>query len=389
MNRERLTVISALGVVQILAWGTSFYLLAVLAGPIGRETGWSAGEVTAGMSLGLLVSAFAARPVGRLIQRRGGRTVMAAGMLLLAVGLAGVGLAGSYPAYVASWLVIGLGMAGSLYDAAFSTLGRAYGRDARSAITVLTLWGGFASTVCWPISALLVENIGWRNACLAFALAHIVITLPLCWFCLPRVLPGTTGPAPAPTPQGEDPAGGSRLRFWCIAVAGVFLSAIASMWSVHLITVMIAQGHTLASAVALGALIGPAQVGGRVAEMMGRGRHHPIWTMLAATTLVLAGFAGLGFGAPAGAALVAYGAGNGLWSIARGALPLAIFGPDDYATVMGRLATPMLLASAAAPTLGGLLLEGLGAQGMLMALFAASAVPCVAALLLRFDLARR
>jgi hypothetical protein len=149
---------------------------------------------------------------------------------------------------------------------------------------------------------------------------------------------------------------------------------VATVWSIHLVTILTAGGYTLAAAIAVGTLIGPAQVGARVLEMLGRGRHHPIWTMAAATSLVLVGFLGLLLGIPAAAALVAYGAGNGLWSIARGALPLAIFGPGVYARTMGRLATPMLLASAAAPTAGGLLIQSFGPGGTLAALSAMASV---------------
>ena len=135
---------------------------------------------------------------------------------------------------------------------------------------------------------------------------------------------------------------------------------VATVWSIHLVTILAAGGYSLAAAIAVGTLIGPAQVGARVLEMLGRGRHHPIWTMAAAACLVLLGFLGLLFDIPAAAALVAYGAGNGLWSIARGALPLALFAPGSYARTMGRLATPLLIAGAAAPTVGGLLIESVG-----------------------------
>ncbi|WP_212524179.1 MFS transporter [Actibacterium sp. MT2.3-13A] len=385
---ERMRVISALGIVMILTWGSTFYLLAVLSGPILAETGWTAGEVTAGVSLGLLVSGLAAGRIGRLIQREGGRRVLVAGMLLIAAGLILLGLSRSLPVYMAAWGLLGLGMAAGLYDAAFSTLGRIYGRHARSAITALTLWGGFASTVCWPISAFLVEAAGWRATCFAYAALHLTVTLPLCWFALPRVPPVPAGAQP----DGDAPSRPPRafdIRFWCIAVAGATLAMIASIWSVHLITILTARGYALAAAVALGTLIGPAQVAARVIEMLGRGRHHPIWTMMAAASLVLLGFLGLTLGSPAGAALVAYGAGNGLWSIARGALPLAVFDPEDYAWIMGHLARPMLMASAAAPMLGAMLIQGYGPRATLTALTLGALVPLAAAIVLAIDLARR
>lgn len=386
---ERLRIISALGIVQIFAWGSTFYLLAVLAAPIREEMGWSAGMVTAGISIGLLASGLSARKVGALIQAEGGRRVLAAGMILLATGLVILGFARSVPVYFAAWAILGFGMATSLYDAAFSTLGHIYGRDARSAITALTLWGGFASTVCWPISAFLVETVGWRNACFAYAVLHLTVTLPLCWFGLPRIPRRPGGEELAKSPAGLSPQGFSALRFWCIALAGMTLGVLMSIWSIHLITILTAQGYAFAAAVGLGTLIGPAQVGARILEMLGRGRHHPIWTMIAATSLVLVGFLGLFFNVPASAALIAYGAGNGLWSIVRGALPLAVFGPHDYPRIMGRLATPMLIAGAVAPIPGAFLIEAYGPQGTLLVLAAAAVIPCIAAMVLWLDLEKQ
>lgn len=385
---ERTQVISALGVVMILTWGSTFYLLAVLAGPIQSETGWSGGEVTAGVSIALLVSAFSAGQIGRLIQHEGGRRVLSAGVVLIAIGLVLLGLSRTLPVYLAAWGVIGLGMAAALYDAAFSTLGRLYGREARSAITALTLWGGFASTVCWPISAFLVETVGWRATCFAYALLHLIVSLPLTWCVLPRGVPAMIRAAPNAALPAL-PRDRFDLRFWSIAVAAAVLAMLASVWSVHLITILTDQGFALAAAVGLGALIGSAQVGARVVEMLGRGRHHPIWTMIASTSLVLLGFLGLWFGFPAGAALVAYGAGNGLWSIARGALPLAIFDPQDYALIMGRLARPALIASALAPVLGAMLIHAYGTQAMLTFLVAGAVLPLAAAIVLALDLSKR
>ncbi|MBY0252501.1 MAG: MFS transporter, partial [Methylobacterium organophilum] len=178
-GRGRLTVISALGMVEILAWGSSFYLPAVLAGPIAADTGWPLAWVVGGLSIGLLVAAIASPRVGIAIHRHGGRPVLALAALLLAAGHVVIGLAPNLPAFLAGWLLLGLGMGCGLYDPAFATLGRLYGAEARPAITTLTLWGGFASTVCWPLSAFLVEQVGWRGACLAYAGLHLAVTLPL------------------------------------------------------------------------------------------------------------------------------------------------------------------------------------------------------------------
>lgn len=178
-SHRRMAVVSAIGTAQILAWGSSYYLTAVLAGPVAADTGWSMAWIVGGLSLGFLVSGLVSPRVGRLIDAHGGRPVLAASAVLLACGLLTLGLAPTLPMFVGGWLVIGLGMGAGLYDPAFSALGRLYGDAARSAITHVTLFGGFASTVCWPLSAFLVDHLGWRGACLTYAAVHVGVVLPL------------------------------------------------------------------------------------------------------------------------------------------------------------------------------------------------------------------
>lgn len=355
-SRHRLTVISALGVVQILAWGSSFYLPAVLAGPIAESTGWPLSWVVGGLALGLLVAAFASPHVGGAIQRHGGRPVLAHAALLLAAGLTVLALAPILPVYLAGWLLLGLGMGCGLYDPAFATLGRLYGAEARPAITTLMLWGGFASTVCWPLSAFLVAQVGWRGACLAYAGLHLVVTLPLVLLLIP-----STPALPATGDTGKASAGplSAQEQRAFLLFAGVLIlgGAIMSLVSVHLITLLQARGVALASAVSYGALIGPAQVGARVVEMAFKGRHHPLWTLTAAFALVAAGLGLLAGGLPGvGVWLVLYGGGNGVYSIARGTVPLALFGPERYPPLVGRLARPGLIAQALAPPAGAFVL---------------------------------
>ena len=187
---DRRVVITALGIGQILAWGTSFYFPAVFAEPIVAETGWSLGAVVAGTSLGLLVAGLISPQVGRIIDKRGGRPVLLASSLFYAAGLAGIGAAPALPVYLAAWVLIGLGMGTGLYDAVFSALGRMYGSEARTPITNLTLFGGFASTVCWPLSAFMIEHAGWRAACFVYAGLHLFLVLPL-QMAVVRAAPGT------------------------------------------------------------------------------------------------------------------------------------------------------------------------------------------------------
>lgn len=359
-GRGRLVVISALGIFEILAWGSSFYLPAVLAKPISTDTGWPLPWIVGALSAGLLVAGLVSPRVGRTIGRHGGRQVLAGSACLLAAGLAVIGLSPSLPVFIAGWLLIGAGMGAGLYDAAFATLGRLYGSTARPAITTLTLWGGFASTVCWPFSAWLVDSWGWRGACLAYAAIHIVVSLPLALILIPpppELAPGAGGPAA----DQAKPTAAERRALWVVGGIGVANGAISSAVGVHLLTLLQDRGLTLGVAVALGALVGPSQVAARIVEMAGRGRHHPMWTLTASVALILSGLVLLLSGSVAPAiALVLYGAGNGLFSIARGTVPLALFGAGRYAGLVGVLAMPSLIAQAVSPSGVAFVLSALG-----------------------------
>ena len=360
----RWLVISALGIVQILAWGSSYYLPAVLAPSIVADTGWPLSWVIGGLSGGLLVAGLVSPWVGRRIARHGGRPILAASALLLASGQVTIGLAPSLPVFLGGWVLLGTGMGAGLYDAAFATLGTLYGEKARPAITHLTLWGGFASTVCWPLSAWLVAQVGWRGTCLVYAGIQVAVALPLILVLIPRKI-ATNAPKGEPT-AAVVMTDAERRAFRLLALIVPISGVVAAVISVHLLTLLEARGIALAAAVGLGALIGPAQVAGRIIEMAGGGRHPPIWTMVAAITLIALGL-GLLWGGIAwvAVALVVYAAGNGVFSIARGTLPLILFGPSRYAVLMGRLALPSLVAQALAPSVGAFLLEGSGASATL------------------------
>ena len=211
--------------------------------------------VVGSLSAGLLVAGLVSPRVGRLIGQHGGRPVLAASALLLALGLLLIGLAPILPMFVAGWLVLGAGMGAGLYDAAFATLGRQFGQVARPAITTLTLWGGFASTVCWPVSAWLVEHVGWRGACLTYAGIQVGIVLPVILLLIPQppALPAEhkAGPAVVVLAPIE------RRRFLLFAGIQTVGGVITSVVAVHLLTLLQAKGLALAAAVSLGALMGP------------------------------------------------------------------------------------------------------------------------------------
>jgi MFS family permease len=388
--RPRLLVISCIGIGQILAWGSSYYLLAVLAGPIARATGWSSGWIIGALSIGLLVAGIGSPRIGHLIERFGGRPVLAASAVLLALGLLLQGLSPTLPVFVLAWVLIGLGMSAGLYDPAFATLGRLYGEQARSAITQLTLFGGFASTVCWPLSALFVAHFGWRGACFAYAGISLLVVLPLYLFGVPRE------EQRRPPPRREAHLSGRQRRsaedryaFVLIAASFTLAAMIMTVIAVHVLTLMQARGLTLDAAVGLGALIGPSQVGARVMEAVFGRRYHPIWSFLISGMLVAAGLGMLlGPGSVIGAGLVLYGSGSGIRSIVRGTLPLALFGREGYAVLMGWLAMPSLVARAASPSIGGLLIAHLGTHGTIAVLICAAVVNTLLVLPL-FSLVRR
>jgi hypothetical protein len=267
-------------------------------------------------------------------------------------------------------------MSAGLYDAAFATLGVLYGQRARAAITTLTLFGGFASAVCWPLSAFLVSTIGWRRACLVYAAIHVCLLLPLYLGVLPRhpTHARLAGASPADAPAGSPPRG----LFLLIALTTTLSAAIFALLAVHLLEILQARGLSLAGAVALGALVGPAQVGARAIEMVVGRFHHPLWTKLTSVLLVSGGIGLLWSDSSLiAAALVSYGAGIGLESIARGTVPLAVFGERRYPTIMGRIAMPSLIVQAASPALGALLLESQGAHTTLVVVLTATCVNLV------------
>jgi MFS family permease len=272
---DRRVVITALGIAQILAWGTSFYFPAVFAEPIVKETGWSLGSVVGGTSIGLLTAGLISPQVGRIIDVRGGRPVLLASSLFYAAGLALVGLSQALPVYWLAWALIGFGMGTGLYDAVFAALGRMYGSEARGPITSLTLFGGFAGTVCWPLSAFMIEHFGWRNACFVYAAIHLLVMLPLQVSVVGA--PATIETAADSAAVGGEASriGNEALIFGLLAVVLSIAGGIGSIVVVHLLIFLQARGVDFATAVSLGTIFGPAQVGARLVERIFGNRYHP------------------------------------------------------------------------------------------------------------------
>lgn len=356
--------IFVLGVLQVLVWGGSFFLMAVMADPIIKDTGWASQWVYGALSLSILVSAILAPLISRFIARYGGRPVLASSGLVVAIGLFLMASSSSLLLFLLSWGVIGIGMALGLYEALFATLGSVYGERAGSAITGIMIISGFTSTVSWPLVALVIEHFGWRTTCVAYGALLIIAVAPLYLW----VLPGDVR-LPAKSSAKSDEIVSIDQRIYVLLTLSFALSAvIMAAISVQLISLLQGQGYSLAAAIGLSVLLGPSQVGSRVLQVFARKRH-PIWLALICVVFVALGLLLVTI-APAMTAfgLVIYGAGNGLRAIVRGILPLTLMSPTQYVLLMGRMSRPSLIGQALTPLLGGYLLQAWGASGVLAGL---------------------
>jgi MFS family permease len=352
--------VPVLAVTQILAWGAIYYTPVLTVPLISAAHGWSTTFAMAGFSLGLLVTGLLAPRVGSLIDRHGGQRVMPVGSLLGAAGLVGLALVSDPAAYLAVWAVLGTAMAASLYDPAFATLGRIFGVGARRAITLLTFAGGFASTVSWPATHLLIESVGWQNTYLVYAALLVLVAAPLHAFALPRdpaKTPVLASPAAAPTPVLD----ARGPTFLLVVAAFATFAFVPSGLLAHLLAMFQRHGIDAATAVTIGALFGPSQVGARLCEFIFARDVHPLVIVRFAVGVLLLAFAlllGFGFSVPVAAAFVVMlGLCNGLITIGRGTVPLALFGAAGYGRLIGRISRPSLAIQASAPLLIALIAE--------------------------------
>jgi hypothetical protein len=344
-NTRRVTL--AIGCTQTLAWATTYYIPATMAGAAAAEFGASRAVMLGGFSLALLVCGLCSPWVGRRIDRLGGRGVMAQGALITATGLGLMAMSRSIPIWYLAWMVTGIGMAMGLYDAAFGSLGRLLGKDARAAITGVTLMAGFSNTLGWPLGAWLVGAYGWRAAVASYAAMQVLVILPMVLSFVPR--PGPALP-PAPVPPGGGAAPVDAAFFW-MASHFMLRQAIASVISVHALVLLAGMGFGSAETVIAASLIGPAQVGSRVIDWFFGRRLNPMVAAMISSVLLPAAMLALGAGLPAFVFTLIYGISNGIYTINRGTLPLHLFGAAGYAARVGRLAMPAMIAAALAPTL--------------------------------------
>ncbi len=362
-----------LGLNQLLSWGTTFYLPAVIMGMAGHSLDAPRTALVGGFSWSLIVSGICAPRMGRWVEGHGGRRVLAGGAVTMALGLVLLASAPGLALWYGAWTILGIGMALGLYDAAFATIGRLLGTEAAPAITGVTLIAGFASSVFWPAGVALVHLIGWRATLLGYAGLQLAVNLPAVLLLIPG-----TGPAPLPDAE-PPPAHSGRVRAKALTWLASYFALrwlITSAIAVYVLTLFQALGLTAREAVVAAALIGPGQVLGRVLEWIFSARIGVLARARIGAALFPLGAAVLPFGGPVAVCVFAvlYGMSNGILTVNRGTLPMMIFGPAGYAALIGWLAVPPLLAQAAAPTLAAPVVVALPALEVLLLAGALAAV---------------
>jgi predicted MFS family arabinose efflux permease len=343
-------LVTALGIGQIISWGTLFYTIAVLGPPMAQALRVSDVMLYGSFTAGLFVSGIASPWVGSRIDRRGGRAVLASGSALGALACVLLATSVNGAMMLAGWLVAGVAMAACLYDPAFATLFRVSGASYRRAVTALTLFGGFASTIFWPLSQYLLETHGWRVAFAVHAALNALVCVPLHLAFVPSSAHRSVAPPSAGTAGVADATPGA---FFWLATAFSLAAFLAAAISAHLVVLLAAGGLAARDAVIVGALIGPMQVAGRVMEFAFSNRWSPLtvgtlaFTLLASALIVLCLVRGVWIVALAFALL--YGWSNGVMTIVRGTVPGVLFGARDYGALLGRLAQPQFILKAFAP----------------------------------------
>ena len=363
-------IICGLGLTQIIGWGTTYYMLGALSQDIAQSTGWSTTLIFGAFSAALLLSGMISRHGGRLIDRIGGRQVMIAGSLCAVAGLALMGLFPHPVTYVAGWLLLGLAMRFATYDAAFASLTQIVGQGARRAISYLTLFGGLASTVFWPVSHYLALNIGWAHTLLVYAGLNLFVCLPIHWAVLHAARGDRAAERVAETATPHLAGRGRLVAIAIFATALALNGLVFSSISAHAVPLFQGLGFRGDEAVFMAALVGPSQVASRLGEIvMGRHLNAMQLGLIAFGLLPVAVglFALMGFSWPAAIVFaVLYGASNGLVTIAKGAVPLMLFGTRGYGEVLGVISAPNLILNAAAPLLFALLLGVVTPQASLL-----------------------
>ncbi|WP_372398490.1 MFS transporter [Azospirillum sp. HJ39] len=382
---------------QLICWGVSYYVIGLFGEAMAADLGQGLPTIHGGFTAALVVMGLVSPGVGRAIDRHGGRPVMVTGSLLMAAGCLGLSLAHGLAAYYGAWVLLGLAMRMALYDAAFAALARIGGRAARTPISQITLLGGLASTVLWPVGQGLADLLGWRGALGVYAVLALA-TVPLHLLIPPdRHAPdrqvsdgraresGDDAVPPMPVPPAP-PVPSSLLASVLYALIVALTGMLNSGLSAHMIGMLAGLGMAPALAVWVSTLRGVGQSAARLAEIRFGRRLSAFGLGILATGLIVPCFPlPVAFGAAPAAGIafaLLFGAGNGLVTIVRGALPLALFDPARYGQTVGRLITPGFFVSALAPLLYALVIERFGDAAALWLSFLLAVGAFVAALVL-------
>ena len=371
-----------IGIAQILVWGSSFFILAVIASPIMKETGWNREWVYGALSMSICLSGLLLPAIGKLVAQNRGRMLLCASGVAAAAGVALMASSHSLALFFFAWVILGVAMALGLYDTLYAALGNCYGRNAKSAITTVTLISGFCTSIMWPLLAAGVVHVGWRDTCYILAAVLLVTIIPVYRCALPA---GSAAPA-VQKRRASGAISVDRKTYHLMSTIFMIAAVIMTALSVQLIDILQSRGMGIAAAIGISALLGPSQVASRVFDIFLNFKN-PIFTLIISVVLVLAGLVLLlFFPALAAISVVIYGAGNGLRSIVRGTLPLYILKEEEFAVVMGKIARPSLIAQGMTPFVAGFLYERFGANALLAAMALLAFISIVLSLYLKSHL---
>ncbi|WFG47055.1 MFS transporter [Pseudonocardia alni] len=395
-SRGRWRVLAVLCVTEITSWGVLYYAFPVLAPSIAADTGWSVPSVTAAFSAGLVVSALVGIPVGRVLDRHGPRWVMTAGAVVGVPATLLIAAAGSFPAFVAAWLLAGTAQAATFYPPAFAALTRWWGSDRVRALTVLTLVAGLASTVFAPLAAALLERFGWRETYVVLAVVLGVVTIPAHLFGLrgswPEPVADPVHHGAAPAVVDDDPARIRRSRAFGLLVVVVTLGGFTSFAvTVNQVPLLLDRGMSTDLAAwalglgGLGQVLGRLGYGPLVRRSTVRGRSIAVMAALGTTTILLAVLPGPVWALIAAAMLA--GAARGIFTLLQATALSDRWHPRAYGRLNGILSAPVMIAVAISPWAGSALAGPLGGYPEVFVVLAGAAV--VAAALAGGTLPRR
>jgi MFS family permease len=367
-------LVAALSIAQLVSWGTIFYGFPLFVLPMEAELSWSRAELNGALSAGLLVAGLAAIPVGRRIDRHGGRLPMSLGSLAAALLFVAWSRVDSLVAFYLLWLGLGLTQALTLYAPVFAVLTRLFPADYKLRITILTLAGGLASTVFIPVIAWAIESLGWRDALLLMAACNLLLCLPVHVLLLrdralaPAAATAVDSGAAAPA----DPLHRALRHpvFWGLAVCFTFYGLMHAMLTFHFVPMFGEYGVPLAVAVGILAVIGPAQVGGRILLLLVR-RIDTVATGIIVMSVFLASVLLLLLYPTVVALLFVfaalYGGANGMMTILRGTAAPDLLGRAGAGAINGALTLPATMAAAIAPSLAALIWDLSGGYDAVLA----------------------